>query len=331
MGDYWVVVIGGSAGGVEGVIGIAAELPADLNAAVLVTIHISPVGRSALAGLIGRKSALKAVSAQNGDVLEAGRIYVAPPDFHLLVESGRLALGHGPRENGHRPAIDPLFRTAAHGYGARVIGVILSGNLDDGSVGLREIRRMGGRAIVQDPGDAAYEEMPRNAIDSAGADIVAPLRDIAHHITTLVGGSLSVARVGEVPLDIAAGGEAPVGADEREAGELSPFGCPDCGGVLWQLRDGKLVRYRCRVGHAYTEENLLDAQLNGVDRAMWAALRALEEASANAQALARRMQSRGHEKLTERFMKQAMDAEQRAAIIRRALLKLEDKPIQEVS
>jgi two-component system, chemotaxis family, protein-glutamate methylesterase/glutaminase len=330
MSDFRIVVIGGSAGAVEAVIGVATGLPADLPAAVLIAVHISPVARSALAELIGRRSALKVASAHDGDVLEAGRIYVAPPDCHLLVEAGHVSLGHGPRENGHRPAIDPLFRTAAHNYGPRVVGVILSGNLDDGAMGLREIRRMGGRAIVQNPADALYDEMPRNAIDSADPDVVAPVRDIAQHITRLVAASPSASGVEDLPPDIAAGGEAPLSADERESGELSPFGCPDCGGALWQLHDGELVRYRCRVGHAYTEQNLLDAQFSGVDRAMWAALRALEESASNALALAKRMRARGHEKLAGRFTKQAMEAEMRAVIIRRALLKVDDNTIKEV-
>lgn len=316
-----VVVIGGSAGGVELSLRLARDLPKDLDAAVFIVIHLSPSAPSAFAELLNRRSALPVAWAQHGEPIQPGRIYLCPPDLHLLLEERHMCLGRGPRENGHRPAVDPLFRTAAHAHGPRVVGVIISGNLDDGSIGLREIRAMGGKAIVQNPDDAIYNGMPLNAIEEAGADAIVPAADLAATIAEFVR-DLPGAANGENPLpdDIADGGEAPMSSDEREDGAPSVFGCPDCGGVLWEVEEDEIVRYRCRVGHAYSDESLLSSQTEGVERAMWAALRTLEESAEQAHRLARRMRSRGHGSLHERFRSQALDHEERAGIIRRALL-----------
>lgn len=323
MGDFKIVVVGGSAGGVEASLSLAAGLSPELDAAVCIALHLAPTGPSLFAELLDRRTNMNVSWARDGDAIRPGHIYVAPPDQHLLIEPGYLRLGRGPRENGHRPAIDPLFRTAAHVYCERVIGVILSGNLDDGSAGLDEIRKMGGKAIVQDPADSPFNSMPLNAIEIAGADAVVPalhLAETIHQFVTAPNGKSGLCE--DLPDDIAAGGDAPMSTDEREQGQLSGYGCPDCGGALWEVRDGELVRYRCRVGHAYTEESLLEAMTDGVERAMWASLRALEEQAAQAHRLARRMKARGHAALTERFTKQALDAEQRAALIREALLRV---------
>lgn len=322
--NFKIVVMGGSAGGVEAALTLARELPADLNAAVFICIHLSASAPSSFAELINRKSKLPAAWGRDGAVIKAGQIYVAPPGMHLLIEKDHICLGRGPRENGHRPAIDPLFRSAAHTYGERVIGVIVSGNLDDGTAGLREIRNMRGRAIIQEPADALYSSMPLSALEGVGADVVAPLARIPEKVIELVNRPvLSGPTIENLPHDIASGGISPMSQDERDAGTVSPFGCPDCGGALWELQDGEFIKYRCRVGHAYSDESLLESQTDGVERAMWAALRALEEAAAQAHRLSQRMRSRGYESLMERFRAQAMDAEERAVVIRRALLKLE--------
>jgi two-component system chemotaxis response regulator CheB len=328
MQDFSIVVIGGSAGGVQAIIGVAEQLPADLNAAVFVALHLSPSAPSVLAELLNRRSAMQVEWAIDGVEIEAGTIYVAPPDKHLTLEPGHVALGRGPRENGHRPAIDPLFRTAAHVYCERVIGVVLSGNLDDGSVGLVEIRKMGGKAIVQDPTDSPYSGMPQNALDAAGADVVCPADQLADAIIELVNRPApTIELCRDMPEDIATGGKSPMAADEREEGELSVYGCPDCGGALWEIDDGKTLRFRCRVGHSYTDESLLEGMTDGVERAMWAALRALEEQATQARQLARRMKARGHSSLTERFLGQAVESEERALIIRRALLRPEAREV----
>lgn len=325
MEKFKIVVIGASAGGVEASLKLLHDLPRDLDAAVFLVVHLSPSAPSSLAEVLDRRSNLPVNWAQEGALIAAGHVYVAPPDRHVLIEGDRITLGSGPREGGHRPAVDPLFRTAAHSYCERVIGVILSGNLDDGSVGLAEIRRMGGYAIVQDPAEALYADMPANARAYAGADAVLPLSEIGKAIVAVVNEDAPAGTgCAELPEDIAGGGKAPMSADEREQGILSPYGCPDCGGALWEIQGGELTRYRCRVGHAYSDESLLEAGRDGVERAMWAALRALEEHRDQAHRLARRMRARGHASLTKRFSQQALEAEERASLIRRALLSAGD-------
>jgi two-component system, chemotaxis family, protein-glutamate methylesterase/glutaminase len=321
--NFAIVVVGGSAGAVETVMALGRELPADLNAAVLIVLHLSPSAPSGLAELIGRKAAMRVGWARDGEEIRAGRIYVARPDMHLVIESGTAGLGRGPRENGHRPAVDPLFRSAAAAYRERVIGVVLSGNLDDGAMGLRDIRRCGGRAIVQDPNDSAYAGMPTNALDIAGADAIVPAEKLAEQIVQFA----SRPRKSTSPPDhhsddIATGARHPMSQDEREVGRPSVFGCPDCGGALWEMKDGEMVRFRCRVGHAYNEEALLEAQTEGIERAMWAALRALEEATAQANSMTERMRNRGHDSIARRLSEKAREHETRARIIRHALQSL---------
>jgi two-component system chemotaxis response regulator CheB len=182
-----LVVVGASAGGLEALRQLAAGLPADLPASVLVVLHIPPTGASVLPGILDRAGPLPATHAKDGSPLEHGRIYVAPPDFHLLVDDRTLRLEHGPAEHGHRPAVDPLFRSAARVYGERVVGVVLSGALDDGALGLAAVKAGGGVAVAQDPEDAMYPSMPRNAIDRGGADHVVVAADLAELVVRLVG------------------------------------------------------------------------------------------------------------------------------------------------
>jgi two-component system chemotaxis response regulator CheB len=321
-----IVVIGASAGGVQIIAELARKLPADLKAAVFVSIHVPANAPSGLPTILNREGPLLAVHAVDGEPIQTGRIYIAPPDRHLLIHPGTVRLGRGPRENGHRPAVDPLFRTAARAYGARVIGVILTGNLSDGTAGLIELKRAGGIAVVQEPTDAVFDGMPRSAIDSLpDIDYTVRSSDLADLLIELVAEAApapakSRRDISPADPDLAEGGAGPLGTDEREEGHPSVYGCPDCGGVLWEKVDGQLLRYRCRVGHAFTPESLLDAQTNGLETALWAALRALSEMEQQARGLADRMQSRGHARLAERFIAQAEDAAQRASVIRLVLV-----------
>jgi two-component system chemotaxis response regulator CheB len=321
-----IIVIGASAGGVQILAELAGKLPHDFNAAVFVSIHVPPNAPSGLPTILNREGPLLAVHAVDGEPIQTGRIYIAPPDRHLLIHPGTVRLGRGPRENGHRPAVDPLFRTAARAYGGRVIGVILTGNLSDGTAGLIEVKREGGIAIVQEPTDAVFDGMPRSAIDSLpDVDHTVRSAELAELLIDLVAETAparakSRSDISPADPDLAEGGTSPDGLDEREEGHPSVFGCPDCGGVLWEKGDGGLMRYRCRVGHAYTPESLLDAQSNGLETALWAALRALSEMEQQARKLADRMRSRGHARLAERFIAQAEDAAQRSAVIRQVLV-----------
>lgn len=317
-----IVLLGASAGGIEAIGSILDVLPARLDAAVFIVVHLNPSVPSLLAEILARRTKLRVITALDGEEIRAGTVYVAPPDRHLTVHEGRVRLGRGPRENGFRPAVDPLFRSAAMTIGEGVIGVILSGNLDDGTTGLLEVKQQGGIAIVQDPDDAVYSGMPASAIQEVpNVDYVLKATAIGERIVAIVDDSrvASITITRGIEPDVAIGGESPMTHEEREKGKPANLGCPDCGGTLWELRDGEMVRYRCRVGHAYSDEALLAAQTEALEGALWAALRALEETHEQAMRICNRMTRRGHSVLADRFRKQADDAERRASIVRAAL------------
>ena len=314
-----IVVVGASAGGVEALADFVAGLPAGLPAAVLVVLHMPAYGHSVLADILSRRGPLPAAQPEDGEIIRAGRIYVARPDHHLLVRGGRISLTHGPAENNHRPAIDALFRSAARAYGARVVGIVLTGTLDDGTAGLQAIKMHGGRALVQDPHEALFPGMPRSAIENVAVDAVLPVAGLAETVTRWAGTSLSEQEKAAANLDDA-NLEEDVAVSEmdldklerRTEGKPSGFSCPDCHGVLWEISEGSITRYRCRVGHAYSPESLFAAQSEGLEEALWTALRALEESAALAERLQSRSAEHGHVLSAQRFAEQARDARSRA-------------------
>ena len=278
MPDHGIVVVGASAGGVEALADLAASLPGDLSAAVFVVLHLPPTGTSALPEILRRHGPLPAAHVKDGEPIQPGRVYVAPPDHHVLLRSGHVHLSRGPRENGHRPAIDPLFRSAAREYATRVIGLVLSGALDDGTAGLLA-RLMAEPA--EPPSDPAPTGM-RVEVEMEGFSLEA--------------------------------------FEGNHPGRPSGFSCPDCNGVLWQIRDGGLERYRCRVGHAWSPESLLTQQSEALEAALWVALRSLEERAAMARRLAEPARRRGHSITATRFEEQAAEAQQAARLVRDLLL-----------
>jgi len=323
MPDHGIVVVGASAGGVEALTDLAASLPSDLSAAVFVVLHLPATGTSALPEILRRHGPLPAAHVRDGEPIQPGRIYVAPPDHHVLVRTGHVHLSRGPRENGHRPAIDPLFRSAAREYAARVIGVVLSGALEDGTAGLLAIKSRGGIAVVQNPEDALYPGMPGNAVEHAQVDHVLAAASMGKLLTRLL------ADLAEPPADPAPTGmrvEVEMEGFSMEAfegnhpGRPSGFSCPDCHGVLWQIKDGGLERYRCRVGHAWSPESLLTQQSEALEAALWVALRSLEERAALARRLAEPARRRGHAITATRFEEQAAEAQQAARLVRDLLL-----------
>lgn len=283
-----IVAIGASAGGVEIVRQIVSEFPADLQATVLVTVHTRADRRGSLPELLEHAGPLPAHFAVDGEPMRHGRIYVAPPDVHLLARKTELILRRGPRENAARPAIDPLFRSVAVAFGPRAIGVVLSGNLDDGADGLRAIKRCGGITVIQDPDDAAYPSMPRSAAKRVAVDHVAPAAGLGGLIARLATEEAGLAR--EPPQDIVR--EAKIAERVEiepvpdQVGPAPVFSCPDCGGRL-ALDRNKPMHFRCTVGHAHSARSLLSAQADGVERALWVALRTNQERAA----LLRRMAS----------------------------------------
>ena len=274
--------------------------------------------------ILARAGAVPAVHAADGETIVPGRIYVAPPDVHLLFEGNTIRLVRGPRENGNRPAVDPMFRSAAIAFGPRVIGVVLSGNLDDGTAGLAAIKRRGGIAIAQDPEDALFPSMPQSAIRDVAVDHVVAVRQLVPLLAELiekpiVEGDRPVSSDDATENELSAGNLDAIEQPERHPGHVSPYSCPDCGGVLWELKDGELMRFRCRVGHAWTSDALVGRQTDTFDEALWTALRALEENAALSRQLAARHRKRGMERLAERMDEQASLVQARADLIRRAL------------
>ncbi|TML79339.1 MAG: chemotaxis protein CheB [Actinobacteria bacterium] len=281
-----IVVVGASAGGVEALGKLMRGLPPELPAALFVVLHVLPTGTSVLPEILDRAGVLPATPAVDGDPVERGRVYVAPPDHHLLVLDGTVALSRGPRENGHRPAVDPLFRSAARAYGSRVIAVVLSGALDDGTAGLRFVKSHGGVTIVQAPSDALYPAMPQSAIAHDVADHSVPIAEMPALLCELLDAQIEPIP----PTNDPAEHEDRSDGDPR-AGILSPITCPECGGTLWEHEEGGVLRFKCHVGHAFTRESLDTAQGQSVEAALWSALRSLEERAELLKRLARRSQA----------------------------------------
>jgi two-component system, chemotaxis family, protein-glutamate methylesterase/glutaminase len=319
-----VVVAGASAGGVEALVGLVRSFPPDFPHAVLVVLHVSPSGTSVLPAILGRACRLPVGAAVDGERLRPGHVYVAPPDCHLVVEDSHLRLSQAPRENGHRPAIDPTMRTAATEYDGATIGIVLSGSRDDGTAGLMAIKACGGTAIVQDPDEALYPAMPLSAMAHVEPDAVLRISAMASwildHNRTTNGApgsdppmttdepsddpTMSLTDMGDDPLASAAGG--------------TRFTCPDCGGVLVERHEGALERFECSVGHVFSIESLSNGQAEALEGALWSAVRALEDRAALLTRLADRARINDQSRAAM-FETQAEEALERARTIREAI------------
>ena len=322
-----LIVVGASAGGVEALRALVTNLPGPLPVPMVVVVHVSASARSSLPAILARDGRIPVVHATQGQQLARGTIHVAPPDHHVLVHDGHLRLSRGPRVNHHRPAIDPLFMSAARAVGRRAISVLLSGVLDDGTSGTGSIRDAGGTTIAQSPEDALFDAMPLNAIEQVGVDHVLPAAEIAARLVALVEEPVSRAvDDDDVPEDAVA--LAPVSSDiERELARertenlsgASGYACPDCHGSLWELHDGGVARFRCRVGHSFGGESLLASMSEHLEKALWAGYRALVESAALAQRLEERSQIRGLVMLADRYRRNNVDARARAETLRSVL------------
>ncbi|HST82813.1 MAG TPA: chemotaxis protein CheB [Kineosporiaceae bacterium] len=323
MSQRDTVVIGASAGGVAALQTLLGGLPAEFPARILVVLHVPPSGVNALAAVLARASSMKVRSAQNQDRLEPGVVLVARPDHHLLVADDSVLLTRGPRENGHRPAIDVLFRSAARALGPRTIAVVLSGALDDGSAGLRTIRAQGGLGIVQDPDDAQHPGMPLNAIHAAHPEYVVPVAAMPELLTSLVGvevpdsaeGDPDLIRLMETEVSIAELTAESLHESHRP-GTAAGFACPDCQGTLFTIGEEDFARFRCRVGHAWSLQSLLAEHRTAVEGALWMALRALEEKAALCIDMSKRAGASGASISARRFIDQATDARAAAELVR---------------
>jgi len=314
-----IVAIGASAGGVEALVFLAKHLPRDLQATILVTIHLPSLGISPLDAMLARAGGLKASFAEHGRSIDRGQIILAPPGHHLLVEKDKLFLGTGPRENNARPAIDPMFRSVAVSCGHRSIGVILTGAQGDGASGLWALAQAGAMTVVQDPNDAAVADMPQAALDRVMPDHIVPLTAIPRLLSDLVRLPSAAPRPApegvRLELEIAKGVRP--GMEEMDRlGERSVLTCPDCNGVLWEIKEGNLSRYRCHVGHAYSTESFAWAIDENIRKALATALRTLEERSALFAKLQKEAAGRGQNRLAESWDVRRREFEQQAETIR---------------
>lgn len=318
-----IVVIGASAGGFEALKQLFTQLPGKIEASFFVVLHISPTSPSYLASLLNKASSLTIKNPENGEKIQKGHVYVAPPDHHLLVKHDAIRLYRGPRENRHRPAVDPLFRSAAVAYNLQVLGIVLSGLLDDGSSGLLAIKQCGGITMVQDPEDAQYPDMPRNAIAAVQAvDYQLPVAQmadaIAHILQTPNNKTLEIPEHIKTEAAVAERVISDVPGMET-LGELIPMTCPECSGPLWQINIDGVRRYRCHVGHGFTAKSLLDCQDDALEQALWAAMRMMEERSRLAFSMAEDESRKGRDKSAAVYRDRAQESQGHAQVLRKIL------------
>lgn len=325
-----IIVIGGSTGSFEGFKTIAAGLPKDFDASIFIVWHMSPDVNGVLPQVLNRVGKVYASEAAEGEKIEPGRIYVARPDHHLLIEDSTIHIARGPKENRFRPAIDPLFRSAAYSYGPRVIGIILSGALDDGTSGLWAIKRGGGVAVAQDPNDAEISSMPEHAIREVDVDHIVRAEAIPGLLVKLsreeVSGSAE-----EMMRDPAERQrmerEVKIAAEENalekgvlQWGDLTPFTCPECSGVLARINDGGRPRYRCHTGHAFSADALLSALTENIENSLWSAIRGVDESIILLNHIGDHYAEVNQGKLAAKFFQKAKEATTRNEVIRRTVM-----------
>jgi len=320
-----VIVIGASLGGLAALRTIFSNLPADFPAPILVVMHVGS-HESMLPGILSSSSAMPVRHAENGMLLEPGTILIAPSNLHLLVEKHQVRLTHGPKENHARPAIDPLFRSAAISHGKCVIGVILTGSLDDGVVGLQAIKDYGGTVIVQDPQGAEAACMPQSALEYVAVDYCLPLDEIAVTLKKLADQSechtvhTQDSEIAIMENRFASGNEPiPTMADLDRIGARSTQTCPECGGTLWEINASFPVRYRCHTGHSLTGSAMLQVQNRLSEDAMWSAVRALHEKHTLHKRLAGDALRRGAREIAEEHEAAAEQATQHAEALRKII------------
>ncbi len=316
-----IIVIGASAGGFEALKTIVKNLPQDFATPIFIVWHMSPDIRGVLPQVLNKVNTIEAAHAYDNEAIKPNRIYVAPPDHHLLIEEGKVRITHGPKENRFRPAVDPLFRSAAYTYGNRVIGIILSGALDDGTAGLWRIKYNGGLTIVQDPLDAEVPSMPTNALREVQVDYCVPVAEIAGLLVKLSNENITEKATvmkdekTKIEVDIAAEKNA-FKKGSLQIGDLTPFTCPECHGVLSRIMDGDLARYRCHTGHAFSADSLLSAVTENIEEGLYSALRGMEESIMLLNHIGDHYADNNQPKLAALFFKKATESTERSKMIR---------------
>lgn len=323
-----IVAVGSSAGGIGALRKFASFLPPDLNAPALIVQHLSPIYASELPQVISRRCSLPAAFAVDGSELENGHIYIAPPDHHLLVKDGKLCVTRGPKENRFRPSVDALFRSVAYGYGKKAIGIVLSGALDDGTSGLWSIKHLHGVTMIQDPAEAEFDSMPLSARNQVEIDYCLSIEEISQTLARLtkkteMKEATNIKDDGhkrmEMEVSIAIDGDAFRKGIMEEA-ELTPFTCPECHGVLVQISEGSIVRYRCHTGHGYSKSALLSEITEKVDQSYWGAMKSLEEASMLFNHMGKELKEQGQDEAASLFFEEEKTATEQSRKLRMVLL-----------
>ena len=324
MGKRNIIVIGASAGGFEALKKMIQKLPPDLDAAIFVVWHMSPDVRGILPDVLNKFNTVHAANAYDKEPILMNRIYVAPPDHHLIIEEGLIRVTHGPKENRFRPAVDPLFRSAAYQYGSRVIGVVLSGALDDGTAGLWRIKANGGITIVQDPADAEVPSMPESALREVQVDHCVPIAELADLLVAL--SSEEIIENGQIMKDEKTKIEIGIAVDEQalkkgalDLGVLSPFACPECHGVLTKIMEGSLTRFRCHTGHAYTADALMVSLTESIEDGLYNAIRGMDESIMLLNHIGDHYAEVNQPKLAATYFKKAKETEDRSNLVRQVV------------
>jgi two-component system, chemotaxis family, protein-glutamate methylesterase/glutaminase len=320
-----IIVMGASAGGLAAFNRIIKQLPENLNAAVFIVWHVSPYSTSMLPDILSRAGKLEAKHPADGESIQTGKIYVAPPDRHLLLEAGRVRLAKGPKENRFRPAVDPLFRSAAYAYGARVVGIVLTGALDDGTAGLWAVKDRGGIAVVQDPAEAEQPSMPSSALNNVQVDYCLPISEIPPLVVTLTQqtveeAGLPVSKQLEIETKIALAADS-AELDVTQLGKMSEFTCPDCHGSLTKINNGRLQRFRCHTGHSFSNGSLLAELTDSVEQALWNTIRAVEERIRLLKNLAQHASNLKQTELSSALSRELQENEHRADVLRQIAMR----------
>ena len=315
-----IVVIGASAGGVYALKELVAALPADFTAPIFVVQHVPASSPSLMPEILNHAGPLRAVHPQDGDPIRAGYIYVAPPNHHLLLEADKVLVRRGPKENRFRPSVDALFRSAAYTFGSRVIGVVLTGLLDDGTSGMWSIKRMGGIGIIQEPQDALYPSMPESVLEYVDVDYIIPITELGPLLVRLTDAN-TPERTVALTDEERRRAEAEIGIASQkngfnmgilELGNLSPLTCPECNGVLVSIQEGQLIRYRCHTGHSYTAGTLLAEVTKNVEDTLWSSVRGLEEAVMLLDQSGRAFNDAGDSETAGKFFSKARETRRRS-------------------
>jgi two-component system chemotaxis response regulator CheB len=287
----FIIAIGASAGGLNAINELTQQLPADIDAAIFVVLHLSKAAIGDMLLLrVQKHTKLKCSIAGDGDKIEPGHIYIAAPDSHLLVRDNKTLIGRGPAENRFRPSVDVLFRSVAASHGEKVIGIILTGFLNDGTIGMVSIKRSGGHCIVQDPNEAEYPDMPLSVLETMEVDYCIPIKEMAAVILKIIARATSkgIKPPGDVVAESKLSERSATAINGvSELGEKALFACPDCGGGLWRIENGGVKHYRCHIGHSFTEKDLLVKQSETVEQTLLVALLMMEERKILLQKIAR--------------------------------------------